>query len=212
MPCSYQYETPIIPHYPSHPSTPRYSPSCHYSGQYITPERFANATHQRDHLSQAVALLKGDPVSFAEFVFIDYLCRDLQKLRQNLIDQEQVARQRLLRFFERESTDELFDWMLEQKYARQQVTPGSDHTPPDTSSSSSRQSSQSRPLPKLPRFSRTPPIRIRTSPTITEARRHQWRREFLEAEFPEDPLEGTQENPIIVEATDFGAESRIQQV
>ena len=150
-------------------------------------------------------MLKGDPVSFAEFVFINYLCCDLRKLQQNLIDQEQVAQQRLLRFFERESTDKLFDWMLEQKYARQQVTPGSDHTPPDTSSSSSRQSSQSRTLPKLPRFSRTPPIRIRTSPTITEARRRQWRREFLEAEFPEDPLEGTRENPIIVETTDFGA-------
>ena len=77
MPRSYQYETSIIPHYPSHPSTPRYSPSCHYSGRYITPERFANATHQQDHLAQAVALLKGDPVSFAEFVFIDYLCHDL---------------------------------------------------------------------------------------------------------------------------------------
>ena len=204
MPRSYQYETPIVPHYPSHPSTPRYSPSRHFTRRYITPERFANATHQRDHLSQAVALLKGDPVSFAEFVFIDYLCRDIRKMRQNLIDQEQVARQWLLRFFERESTDELFDWMLEQKYARQQVVPGSDHTPPDTSSSSSRQSSQPRPLPKLPRFSHTPPIHIRTSPTITEARRRQWRREFLKEEFPEDLLEGTQENLIIVETTDFG--------
>ena len=94
--------------------------------------------------------------------------------------------------------------MLEQKYACQQVVPGSDHTPPDSSSSSTRQSSQSQPLPKLPRYPRTPPIPIHTSPTITEARRRQWRREFLEEEFPEDPLEGTQENPIIVETTDFG--------
>ena len=187
MPRSYQYKTPIIPHYPARSSSPRYSPSCHF----ITPERFANATHQRDHLSQAITLLQGDPVSFAEFVFIDYLCRDLQKKRQDLIDQEQITQQRLLQFFEHESTDQLFDWMLEQKYTCQQVIPRSDHTPPDTSSSSSRRSSQSRPLPKLPRFSRTPPIRIRTSPTITEAHRRQWRREFLEEEFPEDPLEGT---------------------
>ena len=149
-------------------------------------------------------MLQGDPVSFAEFVFIDYLCRDLRRMRQNLQDQEQVARQRLLQFFERESTDQLFDWMLEQRYAQQQVVPGSDHTPPDSSSPSSRQSSQSRPLPKLPRYPRTPPIPIRTSPTITEARRRQWRREFLKEEFPEDPLEGTRENPIIVETTDFG--------
>ena len=109
MPRSYQYETPIVPHYPARSSSPRYSPSHHFTGQYITPERFANTTHQRDHLSQAVALLKGDPVSFAEFVFIDYLCHDLRKMRQNLLDQEQVAQQRLLRFFEHESTDELFD-------------------------------------------------------------------------------------------------------
>ena len=117
MPRSYQYETPIVPHYPSRASSPHYSPSRHFTGRYITPERFANATRQQDHLSQAVALSKGDPVSFAEFVFIDYLCRDLQKMRQNLLDQEQVARQQLLRFFERESTDQLFNWMLEQKYA-----------------------------------------------------------------------------------------------
>ena len=205
MPWSYQYETPIVPHYSTRSSSPRYSPSRHFTGRYITPERFANATHQQDHLAQVVALLKGDPVSFAEFVFIDYLCRDLRKMRQNLLDQEQIARQRLQQFFERESTDELFDWMLEQKYAHQQVIPGSDHTPPDTSSSSSQHSSQSWPLPKLPRFSQTPPIRIRTSPTITEARRRQWRREFLEKEFPEDPLEGTRENPIIVKTTDFGS-------
>ena len=93
MPRSYQYETPIVPHYPSHSSSPRYSPSRHFTGRYITPERFANATHQRDHLSQAVTLLQGDPVSFAEFIFIDYLCCDLRKMRQNLLDQEQVARQ-----------------------------------------------------------------------------------------------------------------------
>ena len=93
--------------------------------------------------------------------------------------------------------------MLNRKYTRQQVLPGSDHTPPD-SSSSSRHSSQLRLLPIPPRLSQPPPIRIRTSPTVTEARRRQWRREFLEEEFSEDSLEGTRENPIIVESTDFG--------
>ena len=93
--------------------------------------------------------------------------------------------------------------MLNRKYARRQVIPGSDHTPPDSTSSSSRYSSQSRPLPIPPRISRTPPIRIRTSPTVTEARQCQWRREFLEEEFPEEPLEGTRENPIIIEWTSF---------
>ena len=204
MPRSYQYETPNVPHYSATSSSPHYSPSHHFAGHYINPESFANAVSQQDHLAQAVALLQGDPVSFAEFVFLDYLCRDLRKIKQDLLDQEHVARQRLIRFFQRRSTEQLYDWMLNQKYARRQVVPGSDHTPPDSSSSSSsRQSSQSRPLPIPPRLSRTPPIRVCTSPTVTEARRRQWRWEFLEEEFPEEPLEGTRENPIIIEWTSF---------
>ena len=91
MPRSYQYETPNVPHYSATSSSPRYSPSHHFAGHYITPESFADAMSQRDHLAQAVALLEGDPVSFAKFVFLDYLCHDLRKIRQNLLDQEHVA-------------------------------------------------------------------------------------------------------------------------
>ena len=204
MPWSYQYETPNVPHYSATSSSPHYSPSHHFAGHYITPESFADAVSQRDHLAQAVALLEGDPVSFAKFVFLDYLCRDLRKIRQNLLDQEHIARQWLIRFFQRRSTEQLYDWMLNRKYARQQVIPGSDHTPPDSSSSSSsRHSSQSRPLPIPPCLSWTPPIRIRTSLTDTEAQQCQWRREFLEEEFPEEQLEGTHEIPIIIEWTSF---------
>ena len=202
MPRSYQYKTPNVPHHSVSSSSARYSPSHHFVGHYITPESFTNAISQRDHLASAVALLQGDPVSFAEFVFLNYLCRDLRKIRQNLLDQEHIARQRLIRFFQRRSTEQLYDWMLNRKYARQQVVPGSDHTPPDSTSSSSH-SSQSRPLPIPPHLSRTPPIRICTSPTVTEARRRQWRREFLEEELPEEPLEGTRENPIIIKWTSF---------
>ena len=80
MPRSYQYKTPNVPHYSATSSSPRYSPSHHFAGHYITPESFADAVSQRDHLAQAVALLQGDPVSFAEFIFLDYLCRDLRKI------------------------------------------------------------------------------------------------------------------------------------
>ena len=93
--------------------------------------------------------------------------------------------------------------MLNQIYACQQVIPGSDHTPPDSTTSFSSSSFQSRPLPIPPCISRTPPICIGTSPTVTEARQRQWRWEFLEEEFLEEPLEGTQENPIIVKWTSF---------
>ena len=99
---------------------------------------------------------------------------------------------RLTHFFQQQSTDE--DWMLNHWYAHQQVIPGSDHTPPD----SSTDSSQSQPLPIPPWSSHTPPIHIQTSPTVTESRWCQWRWEFLEEEFHEEPLEGTCENPIII--------------
>ena len=91
MPRSYQYETPNVPHHSVSSSSARYSPSHHYTGWYITPESFADAIAQQDHLASAVALLQGDPVSFAEFVFLDYLCCNLQKIRQNLLDQEHIA-------------------------------------------------------------------------------------------------------------------------
>ena len=67
--------------------------SHHFAGHYITPKSFADAVSQQDHLAQAVTLLQGDPVFFAEFVFLDYLCRDLRKIKQDLLDQEHVARQ-----------------------------------------------------------------------------------------------------------------------
>ena len=170
MPRSYQYETPNVPHHSASSSSARYSPSHHFVGHYITPESFADAIAQRDHLASAVALLQGDPVSFAEFVFLDYLCRDLRRIRQNLLDQEHIARQRLIQFFQQRSTEQLYDWMLNRRYAHRQVIPGSDHTPPDSTTSSSTRSSQSRPLPIPTCLSRTPPIHIRTLPTVTEAR------------------------------------------
>ena len=70
MPHSYQYETPNVPHYSPRSSPARYSPSYHFSGRYITPEKFAEAIIQRDQLASAVALSEGDPVAFAKFVFI----------------------------------------------------------------------------------------------------------------------------------------------
>ena len=196
MPWTYQYETPNVPHHSASSSSACYSPSHHFVEHYITPKSFTDTIAQRDHLASAVALLQGNPVSFAEFVFLDYLCRDLWKIRQNLLDQEHIARQQLIRFFQRRSTEQLYDWMLNQKYNCRQVIPGSDHTPPDSTTSSSSHSSQSRPLPIPPHVSWTPPICIQTSPTVTEAQRRQWRWEF-----PEEPLEGTQENPIIIEWT-----------
>ena len=203
MPWSYQYETPNISHHSASSSSARYLPSHHFVGHYITPESFADAIAQRDHLASAVALLQGDPISFAEFVFLDYLCHDLRRIRQNLLDQEHIAWQWSIHFFQQRSTEQLYNWMLNQRYNHRQVIPRSDHTPPNSTTSSSTHSSQSWPLPIPPCISWTPPIRIQMSPTVTEARQHQWRWEFFFKEFPEEPLKGTWENPIIVKWTSF---------
>ena len=91
MPQSYQYKTPNIPHHSASSLSARHSPSHHFVRHYITPKSFADAIAQQDHLASAVALLQGNPISFAEFVFLDYLCHDLKKIRQNLLDQEHIA-------------------------------------------------------------------------------------------------------------------------
>ena len=93
MPRSYQYKTPNVPHHSASSSSAHYSPSHHFVGHYITPESFTDTVAQRDHLASAIALLQGDPVSFAEFVFLDYLCHNLQEIKQNLLDQEHIAQQ-----------------------------------------------------------------------------------------------------------------------
>ena len=122
MPRSYQYKTPNVPHHSVSSSSTCYSPSHHHTGRYITPKSFADAIEQWDHLASAVTLLQGNPVSFAEFVFLDYLCHDLWRTRQNLLDQEQIAWQRLVRFFQQWSTEQLHDWMLNRWYNWWQVT------------------------------------------------------------------------------------------
>ena len=190
MPLSYQYKTPNVPHCSVSSSPARYSPSHHFSGWYISPESFAEAIEWHDDLASVVAMLEGDPVSFAKFVFLNYICHDLRRIQQDLQNQQAVAWQQIICFFQWWSTNQVYDWVLNRQYAHQQVTPGSDHTPPDSSTNSS----QSKPLPIPPWLSHTPPVHIRTSPTVTEAWLHQWRRELLEEEFPEDPLEGTWEN------------------
>ena len=164
MPRSYQYKTLNVPHCSVSSSPVRYSPSHHYAGQYISPKSFAEAIKRWDNLASVVALLQGNPVSFAEFVFLDYLCWDLQKIWQNLPNQEAIARQQLIQFFQWRSTNQVYDWMLNQWDAHQRVIPGSDHTPPDSSSNSSQ-----RPLPIPPQLSHTPPIHIQTSPIVTES-------------------------------------------
>ena len=175
MPQSYQYETPNVPHHSVSSSSACYSPSHHYTRKYITPESFANTIAQWDHLASAVTLLQGDPISFAEFIFLDYLCHDLHKIKQNLLDQEQIARQQLVHFFQWRSTKQLYNWMLNRQDNQWQVIPRSDHTPPDSSPSPSSHSSQSWPLPIPPRVSQAPPICIQTSPTVTKAWWCQWR-------------------------------------
>ena len=69
--------------------------------------------------------------------------------------------------------------------------------------SSSYSSPQPLPIPPPLQQSPTPCIPIQTSPTITEVPQWQWRWDFLHEEFPEDPVEGSCENPIVIDVSDF---------
>ena len=86
MPQSYQYKTPNIPHCSLSSSPARYSPSHHFSGQYISPDSFAEAIKQCDNLALVVSVLEGDPVSFTKFVFLDYVTNSFLLLHvQNML-------------------------------------------------------------------------------------------------------------------------------
>ena len=52
---------------------------------------FAKAIEQCDDLTTVVSMLEEDPVSFAEFVFLDYLCHNLKKIQQDLENQQTIA-------------------------------------------------------------------------------------------------------------------------
>ena len=175
MPWSYQYKTPNVPHWSISSFSTRYSPSHHFSGWYVDINTFAESINWHDDLSTVVTMLEEDPVSFAKFVFLDYLCHNLKRIQQDLGNQQNIAWHRLTHFFQWQSTIQVYDWIFNRHYRHWWVIPGSDHTPPDSSTNSS----QSRALPIPPQQTSMPPIWIWTSPTVTKAQQWQWRKNSL---------------------------------
>ena len=184
-------------------TSPRqYSPSYRYPDRIIDLELFMDAIFRREDAGAAIMTLNGDPLLFSEFCFLDFIFQQIRRHEQDLEQERRVARYRIQRMLARDSSTQLYEWVIRRIL---QSPRSSGHSSPYRSNYSSTSLSSQRPLPVPPprRRSQTPIIPIRTSPTITEARRRQWRRDFLREEFPEDPVEGSREKPIVIDVSDF---------
>ena len=153
-------------------------PSYRYPDRIIDIELFMDAIFRREDAGAAIMTLNGDPLLFSEFCFLDFLFQQIRQHEQDLERERQVARYRIQRILAQDSSTQLYEWVI----CRILQSPRSSrHSSPYQSSYSPPSFSSQRPLPIPPPRRRppTPIIPIRTSPTVTEARRHQWRRDFL---------------------------------
>ena len=180
----------------------QYSPSYRYPNQIINLELVMDAIFRREDAGAAIMTLNGDPLLFSEFCFLDFLFQQIRRHEQDLEWERQIACYRIQRILARDSSTQLYEWVIRRIL---QSPRSSRHSSPYRSNYSPSSFSSQRPLPiPPPRWrSPTPIIPIRTSPTVTEARRWQWRRDFLWEDFPEDPIEGSRENPIVIDVSDF---------
>ena len=60
-------------------SPPQHSPSYQFPEQTIDLKLFIDATIHREDAGIVVTMLEGDPVSFAKYCFLDYLCQQIQR-------------------------------------------------------------------------------------------------------------------------------------
>ena len=180
----------------------QYSPSYRYPDRIIDLELFMDAIFRREDAGAAIMTLNSDPLLFSEFCFLDFLFQQIRQHKQDLERERQVARYRIQRILARDSSTQLYEWVIRRIL---QSPRSSKHSSPYRSNYSPSFFSSQRPLPIPPprQRSSTPIIPIRTSPMVIEARRRQRRRDFLREEFPEDPVEGSRENPIVIDVSDF---------
>ena len=147
-------------------------------------------------------MLNGDPVLFAEFCFLNYLFQQTQRHKHDLEWEWQLAQYQIQWLPARNLSTQLYEWVIHQitHSLRSSQYSSSYHSNNTSSSYSSPQ-----PLPiSLPlQQSPNPHISIHTLPTITKACQRQWRQDFLWEEFPEDPVKGSHENPIVIDVSDF---------
>ena len=132
-----------------------------------------------------VSMLDGNPVSFAEFSFLNYLFWSIRWLEWDLENEQRIAQNQITQLLARKSADHLYHWVIYCNTRDYLAIPiGSPHTPPDSSEiANSTTTSQSWPLPVPPPLQKTPPIHIWTFPTVTEAKWWQSWKDFLAEEF-----------------------------
>ena len=188
---------------PSNKSSPsQNSPSYQYPEQTINLELFINATIQREDTAITVTMIGGNPVAFAKYCFINYLCQQVLWHEWDLEQKQWWAQARIQWLLAQQSTTPLYHWII---YRITCLHHSQQSTPYHFSGTSTSSSNSSQPLPIPPPLIQrpTPHIPIQTSPTVTEAWHQQWRQDFLHEELPEDSVEGSQENPIVIDITDF---------
>jgi hypothetical protein len=162
----------------------------------ISVDEFARLTERRENLGAAFAFCATDPIACHELVYTDQLCTTIEQLRSTiekledeLKRQKNITQRRIDNLFSRPATSNLLRHLKGQKPITIKK-PDIRYTPyrkPITISSSSSKSSK--PLP-------SPPIKFRTSPTITEFERRRWRKEYLTQEFSDYVESGSKSNPI----------------
>ena len=200
MPRSYQYKTPNVPHWSISSSPTRYSPSYHFSGWYIDINTFAESINWHDDLATVVIMLEEDPVSFAKFVFLDYLCHNLKRIQQDLENQQNIAQHQLTRFFQWQNYQSSIWLDFQQTLLTSTSNPWIWQYP------GTRLFHQLITIKSITHSSTTNFNASYSNLNITNCYQSStmtMEKKFLEEEFPEDPLSGTQENPIIIEWSSF---------
>ena len=154
------------------------------------------------HIFITIFILFLSPVLFSEFCFLNYLFQQIWWHKQDLEWEWWLARYQIQWLLARNSSTQLYEWVI---HCITCSPWPSQYSSPYHSNTSSSFFSSPRPLPIPPPLQQSPTqhIPVCTSPTITEACWCRWRHDFLHEEFPEDPVKGSWEKPIVINVSDF---------
>ena len=138
----------------------------------IDLDLFIDSTIQRKDAGIVITMLGGDPTSFAQYCFLDYLCQQVRQHEHNLEWEQCWAQTCINWLLARWSTTRLYEWVIH--HITQPPHSSWQSSPYNSSNTSSSTSSQPLPIPPPQQQSSTPFIPICTSPIVTEAWQQQW--------------------------------------